>query len=346
MNRFWVVWSIPFLVGLAVPARSVAAQTDLRGLVRDSAGVPVAGVTVALTNIGYAVKTDSLGRFQFSGTPGSTLSLTLQATGFREEKVDVVLPRGRAVARDFVLVSEATPLPEVNPSDRVLRGRVTDTDGAPLSFVNVQLNGGTRIVADDSGRFTIPRAGSGRIWLLARRIGFDPAELRLGTMPDTAVRITMTPLATVLPAMRVTGRAAVVSLDLHGFYDRMRDVDRGINRGYFVTPEELELRRPINLTAAVQYAPFVRIRPIPGVQLPGWQDMRIEDTQHCPLTVYMDRIRIQPTRERGRVKDERVNLLALPTHLGGIEIYPRYFGAPPAYPAVDGTCGVVLVWTK
>src|SRR5688500_19225457 len=103
---------------LALPISRAAAQgTELRGRVVDSAGTAIVGATVTLVGIRYSVKTDSLGQFRFNGTPGSTLSLEMQAAGFRHEKWDVVLPRGRAFARDFVLVSDATPLPEVRSEE-------------------------------------------------------------------------------------------------------------------------------------------------------------------------------------------------------------------------------------
>ena len=61
------------------------AQTQLTGRVVTDSGTPIAGATVTLNGVRYSVKTDSLGRFHLSGTPGSTLSLTLRADGFREE---------------------------------------------------------------------------------------------------------------------------------------------------------------------------------------------------------------------------------------------------------------------
>jgi hypothetical protein len=43
------------------------------------------------------------------------------------------------------------------------------------------------------------------------------------------------------------------------FYDRMRDVERGINRGYFITPEDLEQRRPNFITQMLESYPSVRV---------------------------------------------------------------------------------------
>jgi hypothetical protein len=334
---------LAFLCSAAATVAS-AQGAQFRGRILDETGSAVQGASITIVALGYSVRSDSSGTFSLTGTPGSTLSLKLRAQGYHDDSATVVFPRGGATSRDFVLKLSSTALPEVNPSDRVLRGRVTDTEGAPLSFANIQLNGGSRFISDDSGRFTVPHK-AGRMWLLVRRIGFDPAELRLESMPDTAVRITMAALPTALPEQRVTGRAALVPLDLHGFYQRTKEYERGAWRGYFVTPEELELRRPNNLTAAVQYIPGVRVRPIPKT-LDLWQNQRIEDMSRCPMTVYLDRIRIQPTMRRGQVVDEQVNLIALPTHLAGIEVYPGKVGAPPAYPAAPMTCGVVLVWTK
>ena len=155
----------------------------------------------------------------------------------------------------------------------------------------------------------------------------------------------MTTVAMALPEQRITTGAAFVSLDLHGFYRRMRDVERGINHGYFITPEELDFRKPVLLTAAVEQLPTVRIRPIPG-GLPLNRKMRIEDRNGCPMTVYLDRIRIQPTMVRGRNQDEEVNTIVQTSSVAGIEVYPRAIGAPPEYQANNGTCGIVLIWTK
>jgi hypothetical protein len=61
------------------------------------------------------------------------------------------------------------------------------------------------------------------------------------------------------------------------------------------------------------------------------------------MTVYVDNIRVQ-----GRLggRDYGVNEVAFPTHVAGMEIYPRAVSAPPQYQASNGTCGIVLIWTK
>lgn len=330
---------------LALAGDAVAQTTELHGRVVNASNEPIAGATITLAGIRYSIKSDSLGQFRFAGPPGSTLVLMIRATGFRDDSAAVVLSRGRPVVRDFVLVPDQTPLPEASGSDRVLRGRVTTTNDEPVGYANIQINGGRRYLSDDSGRFTMPITAQGSLSLLFRRIGFEPQELKLDALPDTALLVRMKALAMVLPEQRITTGAAFVSLDLHGFYRRMRDVERGINHGYFITPEELDFRKPAFVTAAVEQLPTVRIRPIAG-GLPLNRKMRIEDRNGCPMTVYLDRIRIQPTMVRGRNQDEEVNTIVQTSSVAGIEVYPRAIGAPPEYQANNGTCGIVLIWTK
>ena len=144
------------LGSLALFASSLESQSALSGRVLTDSGKPVAGATVTLVGLGFSVRTDSLGRFQLAGTSGSTLSLSFQARGFRDNTASVVLPRSRSVTRDFTLIAETTELPEANPSDRLLRGRITTTEGEPIAYANFTINGGRRWVSDDSGRFSVP----------------------------------------------------------------------------------------------------------------------------------------------------------------------------------------------
>ena len=124
------------------------------------------------------------------------------------------------------------------------------------------------------------------------------------------------------------------------------DVERGINRGYFVTPEELEQRRPSVITSAIEHLPNVRIRMIPGMKPYNVFFLRVENGRGCPLTVYLDRIKVSPMLRRGSLADETINTLIYPTTVAAIEVYPSHLGAPPDFPPVDNTGGVVLMWTK
>ena len=341
---------IAFVV--AVPLTATPQAAELRGRVVSESGEPVAGATVTLTALRYSLRTDSLGRFVLSGTPGATLEFSIRASGFRDDTRSVVLARRGAVTRDFSIVSESVALPEVNPSDRLLRGRVTTTEQYPLSYANIQLNGGRRFIADDSGRFSIP-VNSERIRLIVRRIGFEPEEVRFDSMPDTVIRVPMRAVAAALPEITVRGRAAFTSLDHSGFYQRMKDAEKGINHGYFITPEDLDFRKPNLILNMAESIPAVRVEH--NILTPRKDILKGFDNGGCTMTVYVDRIRIVGGMATVLGKDgtsgtERadsyVNELVLPNHVAGIEIYPRAVGAPPQYQSLNGKCGVVLIWTK
>jgi len=343
-----------------------AQASELRGRVVTDSGTPIAGATVTLSTIRYTVRTDSLGRFVLTGTPGGVLDLSIAADGFRAEAMSVVLPRGRPVSRDFVLVADNEAIEEAPLA--LLRGTVRGVDEEPLAYANIQLNGGGRAVANDSGQFSLPLRVGGRLTVLARRIGYEAAELVLDGPVDTLVTLRLKPLAASLPEMRVTARSPFRSLDLHGFYKRIADREKGVNSGYFVTPEELAIRNPLNVTDAVEQFPNIRLRPgnaeytvdpVTGYPHPlnVPRNMVIQDRMGCPLTVYLDGIRIQPslravggykgnTRSMGDLQDEQVNALVNPGSVAGIEVYPRGLSAPAEFQPIGGTCGVVLFWSK
>ena len=321
------------------------AQVELRGRVVGETGAPIGGATITLRSIGYSVRADSLGEFRIAGQPGSTLALSLRAEGYRDDTASVTLGRGRGtLTRDFTLVAADAPLPEPNPSDRLLRGRVQDESGQSLSYANVQVNFGRRYMSDDSGRFQIPWSMASAT-LLVRRIGFEPAELRVTELPDTAVRILMKPIPVQLKGVVVTGASPFRSLDLYGFYTRMKDAERGINHGYFITPEDFERRKPNWVTQMAEGFPTVRVCATVSMTCPTRDPMadKILGSRACLMTVYLDNIRIV-----GKLggQDDLVNAIVKPSHAAAMEIYPRAVDAPPQYQPMNGSCGVVLIWTK
>jgi carboxypeptidase family protein len=321
------------------------AQVELRGRVLTESGAPIPGATITLTKVGYAVRSDSLGEFRLSGQPGATIEISLRAAGYRDDTASVILARRGSLTRDFTLGSADVAPPEANPSVRTLRGLVQDESGQPLSYANIQLNFGRRFLADESGRFAVPYPGTGIATVIIRRIGFDPVELTLREMPDTSLRVRLKAIPTELEGVVVTGASAFRSLDLHGFYQRMKDAERGINHGYFITPEDLDRRKPSWITQMVEGFPTIRVCAAVSVNCPTGppQGDIILGSRGCKMTVYLDNIRVV-----GKLggRDDAVNAIVAPSHAAAMEIYPRAVNAPPQYQPGNGNCGVVLIWTK
>ncbi|HSA56731.1 MAG TPA: hypothetical protein VLE53_13560, partial [Gemmatimonadaceae bacterium] len=137
------------------------------------------------------------------------------------------------------------------------------------------------------------------------------------------------------------------------FYERMRDAEKGINRGFFITPEELDRRKPDLITRVFQGIPGL------SVQFPPGRDGRRDKVVYgplrtgpggdrCAMTIYLDGLRVFPTLGGGagtRV-DDSLDTLVIPTDVAAIEIYPYPVDAPPQYQSLNGRCGVILLWTK
>jgi hypothetical protein len=246
----------------------------------------------------------------------------------------------RAGAVALVGISLVIPGVEAqDPSRRTVTGVVVDTSGNALPYVNVLL-GSNRLITSDSGRFSIRAPSRNAFKVMLLRIGYEPSEVTVPAGSDTTLRLAMTPVAVRLSAVQVLGVQMSSKLELRGYYDRMRDVERGINRGYFVTPEDIERRKPNFITQMFEGFPSIRVFVRGG----GIQGAQILGTGGCRMTVYLDGVRIiGKLNPRG---EEPVNLVVKPSEIAGAEIYPRGVGAPPQYQELNGSCGIVLIWTR
>jgi hypothetical protein len=269
----------------------------------------------------------------------------------------MLLPRSvmRGVGMSLVAML-LTAVPQSLAQERSsswIRGVVRDTTGQPIALVNIQFGLNRRTVSDDSGRFQIRAAGSGT--LIVRRIGYQPATIVVDAPADTVLTIMLVPLAQSLP-MRVVEASRTGVLQLHGFYERMRDVENGIGHGYFITPEDIERRQGASLATDL-------LQGIPAVRLLRRATLRVPmGTDGCGMTVYLDGIRLNEIKKMGSGMlpswvafgkgsegtggTADLDYLTAPGDIAGIEVYPRAVGAPPKFQSLNGNCGVILVWTK
>ena len=242
----------------------------------------------------------------------------------------------RLLAACFALFVAAPGTSAQDSDRRTITGVVTDSAGNALPFVNISA-GSMRTATTDAGRFLL-RVPVGKLRLGFRRLGFSPVDTSI-TAIDSTLSIVMRPVAQRLSTIEVTGTNLSRKLDLRGFYDRMRDVERGINRGYFITPEDLESRKPNYITQMLENFPSVKVDALLGQE---WAT--VVGSGRCRMTVYLDGVRI--VGGLNPRADGYVNQLVQPNQIAGVEIYPRNVGAPPQYQSLNGSCGIVVIWTK
>ena len=233
---------------------------------------------------------------------------------------------------------------------RFVEGTVVDSSGAPVPYANIIATGSTRrIAADANGKFRLSMDSSAKRVIAVRRVGYHPLSINLEPWPDSSIRVILAAATRTLSTITVEVERSQ-SLAIHGFYERISDVERGINHGFFITPEEIEGRKGARLTDLVSALPAVRIKRVGATRgrysRTGWE---IQGLDGCQMTVYVDGVRFQNLNTPIHGMDSNqlfINDLVPTSTISGIEVYPRSVTAPPRYQSLNGLCGVVLIWTK
>ena len=256
----------------------------------------------------------------------------------------------------------AVPLAAQNDG-RLIRGTITDSAGRAIGWANVQTTGTHRVVADDSGRFSLTMPGDGRISLRIYRIGYEPRMVHFTPSKDTAITIALTALPRLLEATTIEASKTSRKLDANGFYSRLNDRLKGVGSATFFTEDDIRQRNPLAISEMLRTVPGVRV--VPGQRGSAHTDFNITGPNGCRFTVYADAARVYPstlemetaspglsmqgaTRRapRSSTDDIPIDAIVAVTAAAGVEVYPRGVGAPARFPKVGSTCGVVVFWSK
>ena len=247
----------------------------------------------------------------------------------------------------MALSAAATPADAFSQSSDVLRGTVRDSAGNPIAYANVAASQRARVVTDLDGTFELMMARSKAVTVLVRRMGYAPVEVQVEPT-DSVVAITMSRLAMALQGMNVIAER-IRSLETRGFYGRLTSRKRGGGSGFFFTPEEVEQRNLSRITQLFDNVPGVKIEKS-GMGSTEW--IITGGINRCPVTVFLDGIAIFPPKRwlhdplRRIQSDEWVDALVDHRSVVAAEVYTRASGAPAQYQMLNGTCGIVLLWTR
>lgn len=261
----------------------------------------------------------------------------------------------RQILQISIVAALSTP---VAAQQVVIQGVVVDESGAAVAYARVVISGQGRVLADDAGRFRAS-VSPGQAVLDVRRIGFRPLVDTISVSSDTNLTLAMTPVAVPL-AGQVVNASRNDALARNGFYDRVRDGQRGMNNGVFVFPEDIEARQPQRISQMFSRAPGVRM-----VQFGGGASAPAT-SGNCFMTIYLDGARLETlatqmsngaagltlrprpasTNPREDLRGISIDYIIAANEVAAIEIYPRAVNAPPQYQAFNGTCGIIAIWTK
>ncbi|MGV3709003.1 MAG: carboxypeptidase-like regulatory domain-containing protein [Gemmatimonas sp.] len=235
-------------------------------------------------------------------------------------------------------------------SDKNGRGTlmlVTDVNGNPVPFANVSISGAASRVTDNQGALILPVAQRDSLSVIARRIGYQAFQGKIGRDSANAPYvITLAPNAQVLATRVVREAASSNPLQQSGFYERMRDMQRGAGRGYFFTPEELDAH------PATHVHQFIQGRTPVMVGTTGRGEpilMGRSGSRKCALHIVVDGIVQRGTitgaeLQAGTSLDIRA--IAPFSQAMAIEVYPSELQVPPSIAGrITGlNCGAVVIW--
>lgn len=215
-------------------------------------------------------------------------------------------------------------------------GTVTDSTGAPVFGAEVTMKGlGHSSFTDERGVFVLGGLPVGAALISIRRMGFAPAAVSV-TVSDASVRaedlkVTLSPLATVLTPVLVSSRKVDYTGRLAGYYQRLEKR----SGGYFITRDQIDRENPRTLSQLLLHVPG--ITPYKGRA--GSQGIRMRGRLCWPL-VWIDGTPM-PAGE--------VDLDAFaPQTIHGIELYLGATTAPSRFilGRVDNSCGTVVLWSR
>jgi hypothetical protein len=227
----------------------------------------------------------------------------------------------------------------------ILTGVVTNLNGVNLSRVEVMIVGTTmKAVTNDSGVYEFLSAPTGRIRIVARRIGFEPEEQRVSLEANLhkQVDFELKGIPEALDSVMI--REAGGRGRLSEFWAR-----RMVGNGAFITREEIERRHP-------QHASDL-LRTVTGVKVTmgesGFERALITMGRNpqlmaargttslasaCRVTYYVDGSYVPS----GTFHMDDIS----PGMIEAVEIYRGPAETPVRFRQRDTACGVIALWTR
>lgn len=205
-------------------------------------------------------------------------------------------------------------------------GSITDTSGIAIVGAQIFVNRvGPRSTSDSRGRFRLVGLAAGDRMIVVRHMGYHSATIKLslalGETREVAVRLALlpVPLDTIVSEAQATGE----NLRRNGFSARQR-----FGFGYFLTRDEIERMRPINLTDVLRHLPFLQVNEHLG------RTWLTTENGTCRPILYLDRMPVPD------VNDIPVEIV------DGVEWYRHAMDVPVEFVRPGATCAAVVIWTR
>lgn len=199
-------------------------------------------------------------------------------------------------------------------------------EGAVVTLVRT----GYGAISDSLGNFRIPRTAAGVDSVEVRLIGYEPSKTEIRLEPNVTTRVVLLLSRTVVRVADIT-----VEIDrargggrLAGFWHRQR-----LGAGYFLTPEEVEARRPFRY-------PSDLLRLVPGLQVGrrafGQAPVLIGRGRGCEPSLFLN------GQYMGSMRVDEIDH----SEVGAVEVYRGPSETPGEFIMGRGAdCGAIVIWS-
>jgi hypothetical protein len=194
----------------------------IAGTVKDSAGAPVAGASIATTPTSITAQTDASGNFTLASIPIGAYTLTASKSGYQNAQLSAV---GVAAGKtdQVTLTLAATPATSGSISGTILGRQGLSKPSAPVAGAAVCLEVTTALVCTTSqsdGTFSLPGVAPGPVFVSANAAGFLAGETRSAvfvTAGSTATGASIT--LSGAPSASATYVGAAKCVSCHTLFD-------------------------------------------------------------------------------------------------------------------------------
>ena len=240
----------------------------------------------------------------------------------------------RCAAAALALIALSARAAGAQGRGAVVLGKVVDSTGAAIPAVEVRVTEtGRRTRSADDGRFELAGLPSGTIHVVARRIGFAPADFTLTLDPGEQrdVTIALVPFSVRLDEVKVLSPR---TRKLYAEFEKRRASEMG----RFMTLEEIE-KRDVRM-------PSDLFRGIPGLRVVNDGDgnavvesSRVSSQDSCPMRYFLNGVSFPLN---GTPLDAYLDAAVI----AAIEVYRGLSTVPSEFAGEESRCGVIVIWTK
>lgn len=248
----WVLLASAALVAAGVPVAAARAQATLAGVVRDSAGGPVADVEIILRDTNRGTRTNNRGQFTLADVAPGNYRVWFRRLGYTSveynwaargsERTDVNVGM-RMIPRSLDPVVVRADEDKRAKARASILGLVIDSANKAIPEAEVQLVGADMSgLTRDNGGFLFKPLGVGTYVIRVRKIGYSPATVtvQLVENDDREVVVRMTPLAKGLDPVVVTAKSGYDPRD-ETVWKELERRKRWVNfQSRFLGPEDLK----------------------------------------------------------------------------------------------------------